>query len=59
VTYKSSTAGDREKLSSELPSVFTKLEIMLPVTWNTPVVHIFLCQTVKTLTDVGDVCVAF
>jgi len=50
---KSSTAGDREELTIELPVVMTELELGLPLSWNTPVMHFITCSTVTTLLDCG------
>lgn len=51
--FKESTPGDRQALSKGIPEVMTKLEMKLPIVWNTPVVHIFTYHTVDTLTRCG------
>ena len=33
--HKTSTSGDREQLRKELPRVLTKLEMKMPLDWNT------------------------
>ena len=49
--YKSSTPGDREYMRKHLPImiVMTKLELKLPLSWNTTVAHIFMARTVQIL----------
>lgn len=55
VRRKCSTPGDRKQLVESLPVVMTKLEMMLPLSWNTAVVHIFLCQTMDTIVECGNI----
>ena len=51
---KSSTAGLRAQLEMDIPNVMTELEICMPVDWNTPVAHFFVCTTVETILDCGN-----
>ena len=51
--YKASVPADRKYLSKHIPIVMTKLEMKMPLTWNTTVVHIFVFHTVATLTATG------
>jgi hypothetical protein len=50
---KVSTPGDREKVAHKLPRMMTRLEMMIPITWNSAVMHILLYQTLETITDCG------
>ena len=50
---KVSTPGDRAYLVEAIPVVMTKLEMMMPIDWNTTVVHLFTFHTVDTITAVG------
>ena len=50
---KSSTAGHRSELEVGIPNVMTKLEISLPVDWNAPCIHFFVCTTLETMLDCG------
>ena len=54
--YKSSTPGDRAYIRSHLPRVMTKLEMVLPLQWNTTVVHVFVFHTVHILESCGPFC---
>ena len=56
--YKSSTPGDREYMRKHLPIVMTKLELKLPLSWNTTVAHIFMAHTVDILEAAGPYCSA-
>ena len=53
--HKSSTPGDRAALTTRLPRVMAKLEIAMPIIWNTPVVHLLTCRTVATILALGKV----
>ena len=50
---KVSTPGDRQYIKDHLPSILAKIEMELPLFWNTSVVHIFLCQTLRMLEEWG------
>ena len=54
--YKTSTPGDRAYVRTNLPRIMTKLEMHLPVQWNTTVVHIFVFHTVHILQSCGPFC---
>jgi hypothetical protein len=47
--YKASLPADRRHLSKQIPIVMTNLEMKMPLSWNTSVVHIFVFHTVATL----------
>jgi len=51
--HKASTPGDRQYLAKHIPIVMTKLEMKMPMGWNTSVVHIFVFHTVAILTAAG------
>jgi hypothetical protein len=53
IMRKVSTPGDREYIKEHLPQLLAALEIELPLSWNTSVVHIFACQTVRILEEWG------
>ena len=50
---KSSTPGQRLELEQGIPRVMTELELLLPVDWNTPVAHYFVCSTLDNILDCG------
>ena len=50
---KVSTPGDRAYLVDSIPVVMTKLEILMPIDWNTTVVHIFTHHTVDIIKALG------
>ena len=56
--YKTSTAGDREVLRSELANVFAELELMVPMYFMTMVNHVLVFHTVDTLNATGPFQVA-
>ena len=51
--HKVCTPGDREALRKQLPIVMTKLEMAMPIQWNTAVVHIFVAHSLSTLVATG------
>lgn len=51
--YKVSTPGDRTWIASRLPETLTWLEMRMPITWNTAVIHILLCCITKQMEAVG------
>jgi hypothetical protein len=53
---KVSTPGDRQNIKENLPNILASLEIELPLSWNTSVIHIFACQTVRLLEEWGPFC---
>ena len=54
--HKVSTPMDRQYLRKHLPIVMTKIEMALPLTWNTTVVHIFVFHTLSILESAGPFC---
>jgi hypothetical protein len=50
---KVSTPGDRAYLVDSIPVVMTKLEILMPIDWNTTVIHIFTHHTVDIIKALG------
>lgn len=56
--FKVSTPGDRELIDLQLPRIMTKLEMIMPINWNTIVVHIFTYHTLETLLAAGPYNVA-
>jgi hypothetical protein len=50
---KVSTPGDRAYLLEWIPVVMTKLELLMPIDWNTIVVHIFTHHTVDIIMALG------
>jgi hypothetical protein len=54
--HKVSTPGDREWLKINIPLVMTALEIVMPVWWNTLVIHYFTFHTVQILEAIGPFC---
>ena len=50
---KVSTPGDRQYVEDHLPSVLTRCEMCLPLSWNTSVVHLYQCVAVATVKAVG------
>jgi len=55
--FKCSTAGDRKFALREIPMLMTELEMMLPQTWNTTVVHLYTFHTILILLLAGPFCV--
>jgi hypothetical protein len=55
---KCSTPGDRKFALEELPVLMTELEMALPQTWNSTVVHLFTFHTVTILLLSGPFCVS-
>ena len=53
VMRKVSTPGDRQHVKTNLPRVLTKLEMCLPMVWNTSVLHVYQCSVVKSLEALG------
>jgi hypothetical protein len=51
--HKVSTPGDRAYVARSLPVVMTKLEMAMPLSWNTTVVHLFTFHTVELLEAAG------
>ena len=51
--HKVSTPGDRQRIAAELPVVMTELEMALPLSWNTTVIHLFTFHTVELLEAAG------
>jgi hypothetical protein len=51
--HKKSTPEDRAYVQHHLPIVMTKLEMKLPLQWNTIVVHIFVFHTIHILESCG------
>jgi hypothetical protein len=51
--HKVSTPGDRAELLQSLAAVLTRLEIMLPITWNSTVIHILVCRTLAVIIEYG------
>ena len=56
--HKVSTPGDRELVRSEVTKVMTRLEMLMPLNWNTTVVHIFVHHTIDIIEKVGPFHVA-
>jgi hypothetical protein len=56
--FKASTPGDRKFILHELPVLMTQLEMGLPQTWNTTVVHIYTFHTVCIMMLAGPFCVS-
>jgi hypothetical protein len=56
--HKVSTPGDREDLGRQIPEVMTKLEMAMPIAWNSTVIHIFTFHTLDILTRAGPYHVA-
>jgi hypothetical protein len=56
--FKASTPGDRKFILKELPELMTKLELGLPQTWNTTVVHIYTFHSVLIMMLAGPFCVS-
>jgi len=56
--FKSSTPGDRQFLLHELPLLMTELEIGLPQTWNTAVIHLYTFHSVLITLLAGPFCVS-
>ena len=54
--YKKSTPEDRAGVRKRLPIVMTRLEMQLPMQWNTSVVHIFTFHSVSILEMAGPFC---
>ena len=50
---KVSTPGDRAYLEENIPVVMTKLEMMMPIDWNTTVIHLFTNHTIDTIKALG------
>jgi len=50
---KTSTPGDREQLEKAIPQLMTKLEMKLPLSWNTAVVHIFTFHALYNILVAG------
>jgi hypothetical protein len=50
---KVSTPGDRASLKARIPVVMTELEIKMPVTWCTTVMHLFVFHTLAVLKSCG------
>ena len=50
---KTSTPGDREQLEKDIPRLMTKLEMKLPLSWNTAVVHIFTFHALYNILVAG------
>jgi hypothetical protein len=55
--HKASTSGDRKFILHELPVLMTQLEIDLPQTWNTVVVHLYTFHTILIMLLAGPFCV--
>jgi hypothetical protein len=55
---KASTPGDRKYALREIPQLMTELEIALPQTWNTTVVHLYTFHSVLLLMMAGPFCVS-
>jgi hypothetical protein len=51
--HKVSTPGDRQHIAARLPVVMTELEMALPLSWNTTVIHLFTYHTVELLEAAG------
>ena len=58
VRRKVSTPGDREIIQERLPVIMTQLEMALPLSWSTTVVHIFTFHILHLLEAAGPYCVA-
>jgi hypothetical protein len=56
--FKASTPGDRKFILHELPVLMTELEMALPLTWNTAVIHIFTFHSVLIEMLAGPFCVS-
>ena len=53
IVYKSSTPGDRDAIAKDLAHYGTKLEMMMPIAWNTLVMHVLNFHTVSILERTG------
>ena len=51
--YKISTPGDREHIAVNLPRVMTELEMMLPMNWNSMVIHVLTFHTLDIIKNIG------
>ena len=56
--FKVSTPGDRENVRERLPVIMSKLESMMPISWNTTVIHILTHHTIDIIERVGPFNVA-
>jgi len=56
--HKVSTPGDRRDLAREIPVATTKLEMAMPIAWNTSVMHIFVFHTLDIMKRAGPFHVA-
>ena len=55
---KVSTPGDREYVREHLPVLMARLESMMPISWNTSVIHILTHHTIDIIERVGPFNVA-
>ena len=55
---KVSTPGDREHIRARLPVLMATLESMMPISWNTTVIHILTYHTINIIERVGPFNVA-
>ena len=55
---KVSTPGDRQQIRERLPVLMAELESMMPIAWNTTVIHILTYHTVDILERAGPFNVA-
>ena len=51
--HKVSTPGDREEIACQIPELMTKLEMAMPIGWNSTVIHIFTFHTLEIMTRAG------
>jgi hypothetical protein len=51
--FKVSTPGDRHHVAARLSVVMAELEMALPLSWNTSVIHIFTFHTIDLLESAG------
>ena len=56
--FKVSTPADRNIIDQQLPRIMTRLEILMPINWNTIVIHIFTYHTLETVLAAGPYKVA-
>jgi hypothetical protein len=55
---KVSTPGDRQHIRDHLPVLMARLESMMPISWNTTVIHILTFHTIDIIERVGPFNVA-
>lgn len=52
-TFKVSTPGDRMHVAERLPKLMTEIERVMPIDWNTIVIHIYVFHTLDILCKLG------